>query len=212
MKGTMSTTTAAMTATHDAVAEARRPASLDPAALQEWLDGQNRPRLLDVRTAAEFTTAHIPGSYNVPLPLLREHRDELRAHLEQDVVLICRSGARAGEAESLLGATGLTNLHVLTGGVAAWEAAGAPLNRGTQTWELERQVRLVAGGIVLSGVLASVKVPALKWVSAAIGAGLAGAALTDSCAMGKALSMLPYNRGSAPRLDAVLRELAAPAA
>jgi rhodanese-related sulfurtransferase len=210
MKGTMSTSFDALTAPH-AAAAARRPASLDPAALQHWLAEPDRPRLLDVRTPGEFTTAHIPGSYNVPLPLLREHRDELRAHLDQDVVLICRSGARAGQAESLLGDTGLTNVHVLAGGVTAWEAAGAPTNRGAQTWELERQVRLVAGGVVLTGVLASTRVPALKWVSAAIGAGLAGAALTDSCAMGKALSLLPYNRRSAPSLDAVLRELASPA-
>lgn len=206
MKGTMSTTTDTTT---PAVA---RPASLDPAALQDWLAAPDRPRLLDVRTPAEFTTAHIPGSYNVPLPLLREHRDELRAHLDQDIVLICRSGARAGQAESLLAETGLANVHVLAGGVVAWESAGAPLRRGPQTWELERQVRLVAGGIVLSGVLASTRAPALKWVSAAIGAGLAGAALTDSCAMGKALSMLPHNRRTAPTLGAVIRELNEPAA
>ncbi len=189
----------------------RRPAALDPQALQEWLAGDDRPRLLDVRTPAEFTTAHIPGSYNVPLPLLREHRDELRSHLDDDVVLVCRSGARATQAEALLGSTGLANLHVLTGGVSAWEASGGPLNRGAQTWELERQVRLIAGGIVLSGVLASTKVPALKWVSAAIGAGLTGAAVTNSCAMGKALSMLPYNRRTAPSLDSVLRELSSQA-
>ncbi len=203
------TTPMAGTTTSDSKPAAARPAALDPVALQEWLAEPNRPRLLDVRTPAEFTTAHIPESYNVPLALLREHRDELRGHLDEDVVLVCRSGARAGQAEKLLGETGLDNLHVLAGGVAAWEAAGAPLNRGAQTWELERQVRLVAGGIVLTGVLASIKVPALKWASAAIGAGLAGAALTDSCAMGRALSMLPYNRVSAPRLDTVLRELAA---
>ena len=187
------------------------PSTLDAATLRKLIDSGRAPRLLDVRTPGEFETSHIPGSYNVPLGLLREHREELRDHLDEDVVLICRSGARAGQAESLLGDTGLTNVHVLAGGVTAWEAAGAPTNRGAQTWELERQVRLVAGGVVLTGVLASTRVPALKWVSAAIGAGLAGAALTDSCAMGKALSLLPYNRRSAPSLDAVLRELASPA-
>jgi rhodanese-related sulfurtransferase len=192
-------------------AKPRRPAALDPQSLQEWMVADDRPRLLDVRTPAEFTTAHIPGSYNVPLPLLREHRDELRSHLDEDVVLVCRSGARATEAESLLGSTGLANLHVLAGGVSAWEASGGSLNRGAPTWELERQVRLVAGGIVLTGVLASTKVPALKWVSAAIGAGLTGAAVTNSCAMGKALSMLPYNRRTGPSLDAVLSELSTPA-
>jgi rhodanese-related sulfurtransferase len=183
------------------------PARLDVATLREWLADSEAPRLLDVRTPAEFGTAHIPGSYNVPLDLLREHRDELRRHLDQDVVLVCRSGNRAGQAESLLAAVGLPNLHVLEGGVMAWEQAGAPLRRGAQKWALERQVRLVAGGLVLSGVLASVVVPGAKWFSAAIGGGLVGAALTDSCLMGTLLAKLPYNRGVSCDLQSVLREL-----
>lgn len=184
-----------------------RPTALDAATVREWAAQEHGPRLLDVRTPGEYTTAHIPGSYNVPLDLLREHRDELRTHLDDDVVLVCRSGARASQAEGLLAATGLSNVHVLTGGVTAWETAGGPMTRGSQTWELERQVRLVAGSIVLSGVLASVVAPWTKWVSAAIGGGLAVAALTDSCLMGVMLAKLPYNRRNAPTLDAVLRDL-----
>ena len=184
----------------------RRPAALDAHAVQDWLNATDGPRLLDVRSTAEFTTAHIPGSYNVPLDLLREHKDELRTHLSDDVVLVCRSGARATQAETVLSTT-LDNLHVLTGGITAWEAAGGPLTRGAQTWELERQVRLVAGSIVLAGVLASTVAPWAKWVSAGIGAGLAGAALTNSCAMGTLLSKLPYNRRNTPDMTAVLREL-----
>ena len=135
------------------------PARLDAASLREWTATTDGPRLLDVRTPAEFTTAHIPGSYNVPLDLLREHRDELREHLDQDVVLICRSGARAGQAEALLAGTGLANLHVLDGGITAWQQAGAPVNQGPARWDLERQVRLVAGSLVLTGVLASILAP-----------------------------------------------------
>jgi rhodanese-related sulfurtransferase len=183
------------------------PSRLDVATLREWQSQRDAPRLLDVRTPAEFGTAHIPGSYNVPLDLLKEHRDELRQHLDQDVVLVCRSGNRAGQAESLLAAAGLPNLHVLEGGVVAWEKAGAPLRRGTQKWALERQVRLVAGGLVLTGILASVAVPGAKWLSAAIGGGLVGAALTDSCLMGTLLAKLPYNKDASCDLQSVLREL-----
>ena len=96
------------------------PARLDAETLADWLGRCDAPRLLDVRTPAEFGTAHIPGSYNVPLDLLREHRDELRQHLEDNVVLVCRTGNRAGQAETLLAAAGLPNLHVLEGGVTAW--------------------------------------------------------------------------------------------
>lgn len=175
--------------------QARR---LDVQTLKERLATDTAPRVLDVRTPAEFETSHIPGAYNVPLDTLREHRAELRRHLDEDVVLVCRSGARAAQAEEALAGVGLPGLRVLDGGMVAWESAGAPVKQGRQTWELERQVRLVAGGLVAAGVLGSVKVPALKWVAGAIGAGLTGAALTNTCAMGMALAKMPWNRTAPP--------------
>lgn len=183
------------------------PARLDVATLRDWIEAEDGPRVLDVRTAAEFSTVHIPGSYNVPLDLLREHRDELGRHLEQDIVLVCRSGARSGQAELLLTEAIQPNVHVLDGGLLAWQATDAPVNRGAARWDLERQVRLVAGGLVLLGVLASTVVPGMKWLSAAIGGGLAMAAVTNSCVMGMLLSKLPYNRDASCDLQTVLAEL-----
>lgn len=174
-------------------------ARLDVPTLRDRLDTSTAPRLLDVRTPGEFVTKHIAGSYNVPLDTLREHRDELRTHLDE-VVLICQSGNRAAQAEQALAQAGLTNVHVLDGGIAAWEAAGGPLNRSAQRrWELERQVRLVAGVLVLAGVLGGLVVPGLQWLAALVGGGLAVAAITNTCAMGMLLARLPYNRG--PRCD-----------
>lgn len=184
-----------------------RPATVDPTTLRELIDSGRGPRVLDVRTPAEFETVHIPGSYNVPLDLLREHRAELRTHLDEDVVLVCRSGARATQAEQALVQTGLPNLTVLTGGIVAWQQAGAQVNRGKPRWDLERQVRLVAGSIVLAGVLASVVVPGAKWVAAFIGAGLTFAAVTNTCAMGMLLGKLPYNRGASCDLDTIVGQL-----
>lgn len=175
----------------------RAPITVDAHGLTEMLAAPDAPRILDVRTPAEFETAHIPGSYNVPLDLLREHRDEICAHLDDDVVLVCRSGQRAGQAEEALRDAGLPNLHILTGGIVDWEARGFPVNRGSQKWELERQVRLVAGSAILTAVLASVALPRAKWVAGAMGAGLAFAALSNTCAMGMLLSKLPYNRAAA---------------
>jgi len=169
-------------------------------------DGQG-PRLLDVRTPGEFRTAHIPGSYNVPLDTLREHRAELRHHLDEDVILICRSGARATQAEQALAEAGLPNLRVLDGGVMAWESAGGPLTRGPERWDLERQVRLVAGALVLATGLAGLFVPGLHLIGTAVGGGLTVAALTNTCAMGMLLSKLPYNRGPRTDLDSVVAAL-----
>jgi len=184
-----------------------RPPRLDAAAVRTWLTEDGGPRLIDVRTPAEFETAHIPGSYNVPLHLLREHRHELRAHLEE-VVLVCRSGARAAQAEQTLTEIGMPNVHILDGGILAWEAAAAPTKHGHSRWDLERQVRLVAGTLVLAGVIGSLAVPGLQWLSAAVGAGLAGAALTNTCLMGVLLAKLPFNHGANCDIDTVVRHLA----
>ncbi len=155
--------------------------------------------VLDVRNPAEFATAHIEGSYNVPLDTLTEHRSQISPRLDQDVVLVCRSGARAQQAGSALEAHTATNLHVLSGGISAWRAAGHAVVEGEPRWDLERQVRLVAGSIVLSSVLASTVAPTAKWVAAAIGSGLTFAALSNSCLMATMLSKLPYNKPADPQ-------------
>lgn len=183
------------------------PATIDSHNLSQMLGSATPPRVLDVRTPGEFETAHIAGAYNVPLDLLREHRDEIAEHLDEDVVLVCRSGQRATQAEETLRNAGLTNVHILDGGITAWEANGFAVNRGTQRWDLERQVRLVAGSIVLTSILGSVAAPRLKWVAGAIGGGLTFAALSNTCAMGMLLSRLPYNRGATCDARSIVSQL-----
>lgn len=183
------------------------PARVDTETLRGWLARSDRPRLIDVRSAAEFSAAHIPGSYNVPLPLLREHRDEFVEPLDEQIVLVCRTDRRAEQAESLLAAAGLTRVHVLSGGLDAWRAGSGQVRLGEGRWDLERQVRFVAGGIVAAGVLTSAVVPQAKWLAGFVGAGLVTAALTDSCVMGSLLAKLPYNRDLDPGVDDVVTAL-----
>ncbi|MEU2237295.1 rhodanese-like domain-containing protein [Streptomyces vietnamensis] len=185
----------------------RTTSTITPAALRALTEEGRAPRLLDVRTPGEFRTVHIPGSYNVPLHTLREHRAELLNHLDEEVVLVCRSGQRAREAEQALAQAGLPNLRVLEGGMNAWDAAGAPVKRGPERWDMERQVRLVAGSIVLATGLAGILIPGVHLVGTAVGAGLTYAALSNSCAMGVLLSKLPYNRGPRTDIRTVIAEL-----
>ncbi|MGY1737313.1 rhodanese-like domain-containing protein [Geodermatophilus sp. SYSU D00684] len=156
------------------------------------------PTLIDVRTPAEYETAHIPGSINIPLPLVQHYATDLAGDLDRPVVLVCQAGGRARTAHAALTAAGAQQLAVLDGGIAAHTAAGQPVRRGRTRWALERQVRLVAGGLVAASVLASLRFPRARFLAGGIGAGLATAALTDTCAMGAALSKLPYNRGGRP--------------
>jgi rhodanese-related sulfurtransferase len=182
---------------------------IDAATLEQLLGERTDFRLLDVRTPAEFESAHIPGAYNVPLDTFGEHAADLERHLSSPVVLVCRSGGRAAQACDRLAATGMANLHVLQGGMQSWEDGRRPVRRGRQRWDLERQVRLVAGGLVLAGIVGSLFVPELKYLSGAVGAGLAFAAVSNSCLMGTLLSKLPYNRTASCDVDEVVRQLTA---
>jgi rhodanese-related sulfurtransferase len=183
--------------------------AIDSRTLREWLDQGKDVTVVDVRTPAEFGTVHIPGSYNVPLDMLDEHRAEL-SHLRHPVVLVCRSGNRATQAERKLAEVGPPNVTVLEGGMIAWQEAGCDVRRGRARWDLERQVRLVAGSLVLTGVLASTVFEPAKWLAGAVGAGLTVAALTNTCAMGMLLSKLPYNRSATCNVSAVIADLVRP--
>lgn len=173
------------------------PIPLRPTDLDRLRADHPDVRVIDVRTPGEFAARHIPRSYNVPLPDLAEHRAELTSADAGAVVVVCESGRRAGAAEAQLRAAGLTGVHVLAGGVAAWETDGLPLarlEREGRPWSLERQVRLAAGALVAVTVAASVVWPPARYLAGAVGAGLVIAAVTDTCAMGLALARLPYNR------------------
>jgi rhodanese-related sulfurtransferase len=155
------------------------------------------PRLLDVRTPAEFDNAHISGAYNVPLDQLHEHARDVRT-APGAVVLICQSGQRAQRAEAVLRAAGMANMHVLDGGMKAWIAAGHAVNRVRPRMSLERQVRIAAGAMAAAGAIGALTLsPLFALVPAAIGSGLVFSGVTDTCAMAMVLAKLPYNRGAA---------------
>lgn len=164
--------------------------------------------MIDVRTPAEFESAHIPGSYNVPLDLLPEHAREIGTAVGGPVVLVCQSGMRAKQAEEHLLRADLPRLHILEGGVSVWERKGLPLTRGLQRWELERQVRGIAGGLVLIGALGGLLIRRpIGLLAVAIGGGLTVSTVTNNCTMAMMLAKLPYNRGASCDVRAVMDQI-----
>lgn len=178
------------------------PDRIDALTVLDWLRDPDAVTVIDVRSQVEYESAHIAGSYNVPLNLLGEHAAQLAARLDRKVVLVCQSGARAAEAQQRLARVGAANLHVLRGGVPDYAAAGGEVIRARARWSLERQVRLVAGSLVLAGVTAGLRVPRAGLFAGGIGAGLTLSALTDTCTMGRVLAALPHNRGPRERTAA----------
>jgi rhodanese-related sulfurtransferase len=190
------------------------PTEVDAATVIDWMTDADADAdavtVLDVRSPAEFETTHIAGSYNLPLDLVGEHAVQLAARLDRKVVLVCQSGVRADQARQRLAGTGMDNLHVLKSGVPGFAAAGGQVVHGRPRWALERQVRLVAGSLVLAGVLASHWAPKSVLLAGGIGAGLTASALTDTCTMGRLLSALPHNRGAQADAQQLLDRLPTP--
>jgi rhodanese-related sulfurtransferase len=182
---------------------------IDTAQLQRMIADDPATRILDVRTGGEFDSVHIAGSYNVPLDTLGEHARDL-ADVEHPVVLVCKSGARADQAHTKLSGAGKQRLHLLEGGLDGWMSSGGDVVRGSsETWAMDRQVRLVAGSIALIAIIASIFVPKAKWLAGGVASGLTFSAVTNTCAMGNVLAKLPYNRGRGCDIEAVLTELRA---
>ena len=165
---------------------------------QETIDVQelNRPGFapacIDVRSATEFAAGHIPGAINIPMDEIESRIGDLPA---EGLVLVCQAGKRAEMTRAMLEGR-VADLSVLSGGTAAWMAAGLPLVASTRTrWALERQVRLGAGLLVLLGVLLGFLVnPAWFGLAGFVGAGLVVAGTTNFCGMAYLLALLPWNR------------------
>jgi glyoxylase-like metal-dependent hydrolase (beta-lactamase superfamily II)/rhodanese-related sulfurtransferase len=76
------------------------------------------PQLVDVRNPGEYRLGSVAGATNIPLPVLRERRDELDPN--RPVVVSCAGGYRSMVATSLLEAKGFTDVSDLLGGYSAW--------------------------------------------------------------------------------------------
>lgn len=82
--------------------------------------------------------------------------------------------------------------------------------RGQQTWSMERQVRGVAGALVLAGALGGLLVAQpFVWLAAGVGGGLLFSAVSNTCGMAKVLALLPHNKGQSCDVRQVISSLAA---
>jgi sulfur dioxygenase len=160
--------------------------------LARALGGADAPLVVDVRLPAEYGSMHLDPSVSLPLDEIARRRIELPR--ERELVLVCRTGARARLAVAEL--TGFRT-RVLEGGLVAWQGAGHPVVEGKAHMSLERQVRIAAGALACTGgVLAVAVSPWFGLLPAFVGAGLVYAGITDRCGMAILLGRLPYNRRS----------------
>jgi glyoxylase-like metal-dependent hydrolase (beta-lactamase superfamily II)/rhodanese-related sulfurtransferase len=167
-------------------------ATIVPRDLDARRGGGRELVLLDVRTPLEFESERIEGSTNVPFDTLDARVDEIPEGSE--IVVVCRTGVRATIAAQTLARAG-RRAQVLEGGVQGWRRAGLPLRVGRKRLPVDRQVQLIAGSMILTGVaLGTLVNPWFLALAAFFGAGLTFAGATGTCGLALLLFKLPWNR------------------
>lgn len=166
---------------------------IDAATVKGWLDA-DRAILIDIRENDEFAREHIPGAHLVPLSGF--DAADFPKDSDKIAVFHCASGNRTCEAAPQILALEFDEVYQLTGGLAGWKKAGhaTRVNRKAPI-SIMRQVQIAAGTLVLLGfVLGWLVSPGFYGLSAFVGAGLAFAGISGTCAMATLLGMLPHNR------------------
>ena len=100
-------------------------ATITPSELSARRDSGTAPVVIDVRTAEEYAIGHVPGAVNIPFDQVAGRISEVAA--PHGVALYCMVGPRARKGEAALLASGYTSVLHLEGGLAAWPAAGYPV-------------------------------------------------------------------------------------
>ena len=97
--------------------------------LLKKIESGEAPLILDVRTAGEYRSGHVPQAINIPHSELASRLAELAGAKDREVVTYCERGPRAGFAESVLQEAGFSAVRHLVGDMYAWRRRGLPIER-----------------------------------------------------------------------------------
>src|SRR3981189_2972525 len=96
--------------------------TLDARALRGMLVDGAELALLDVREERVFSESHLLFARSVPLSRLELRMGRVVAGVTTRIVLVDTADGLAERAADVLAEAGYTDLSILAGGIAAWEA------------------------------------------------------------------------------------------
>ncbi len=121
------------------LSELQPPQPLTPQQVAQLTDDV----LLDVRSAADFGAAHVPGSMNIGLGGQFAMWAGSLIPLNASIVVIADTGAQVDEAVVRLARVGIENVKgYLEGGIESWREAGLPVETIAQVSVAELNERL----------------------------------------------------------------------
>lgn len=101
------------------VREGRLYRNTNAADLQQSFEAGDKPYVLDVRSAQEWGTGHIPGAVHMPVDQLEQRLSEVRRD-GKPMYVVCASGGRSSSASDYLAKRGYLNVWNVEGGMNAW--------------------------------------------------------------------------------------------
>lgn len=171
--------------------------TISPSQAKTWLSN-GEAVLIDVREPDEYKAEHIAYAMSMPLNVVSSVPAHLDLPKDCKIIFQCANGGRSEDACALVDARDQEQmLYVLEGGLKAWKNAALPVvsTASGGSMSIFRQVQIIVGVLVLSGVL--VGFAGMRWgfaLSGIFGAALAFAGVTGQCGLARVLSRLPCNR------------------
>ena len=87
--------------------------------LKEKLDKKEEFILIDVREDHEHEEFNVGGQL-IPVGDMMHAVDDLEEHMDEEIVVYCRSGNRSAMAQEILEKHGFSNVRNLEGGMLSW--------------------------------------------------------------------------------------------
>lgn len=100
--------------------EAAAGATITPKQLKEWIDGDEKIEIIDVREPNEYEIVSIPGAKLIPKNefLMGTALQDLPQ--DKRIVLHCKTGVRSAEVLAVLKSAGFADAVHVGGGVIGW--------------------------------------------------------------------------------------------
>jgi rhodanese-related sulfurtransferase len=89
-----------------------------------------KAKLIDVREESEWEAGHARGAQHLGKGVIERDIEERVPDKKAELILYCGGGFRSALSADSLQKMGYTNVSSMAGGWRAWQAAGAPVEKG----------------------------------------------------------------------------------
>lgn len=112
---------------NEIISQKKRAKEISTAIAVELMNHENAV-IVDIRDAEAFRAGHIINAIHASAKDFEQKKME--KHKTQPIILICARGLQSAALGSTLRTQGFSQVSVLAGGIASWQAANLPLVKG----------------------------------------------------------------------------------